>query len=84
MPFNVFFHQYDLKNKTTSNVKIYPNLSPLSLNGVKIYLTDGPFSNDVGIVNSHPSKENIELRKLIKVSSIHKVVRLLKNNLGLL
>ena len=79
-----FFHQNDLKNKATSNVKIYPNLSPWSLNDVKIYLTDGPFSNGVGSVNSHPSKEHIELHKLIKVSSIHKVVRLLKNNLGLL
>ena len=31
-------------------------LSSLSLNKVGIYLRDGPFESDFGIVNLHPSK----------------------------
>ena len=31
-------------------------ISSLSLDDVGIYLRDGPFSTDVGIVNLHPSK----------------------------
>ena len=56
MTFNDFIKKHNLKNKATSNIKIQNILSSLSLNDVGIYLRDGPFSSDIGIVNFHPSK----------------------------
>ena len=56
MTFNDFVKKYNLKNKATSNIKIQQVLSSLSLKDVGIYLRDGPFSSDIGIVNLHPSK----------------------------
>ena len=56
MSFNDFIKKYNLKNKATSNKKIQQVLSSLSLNEAGIYLIDGPFSSDIGIVNLHPSK----------------------------
>ena len=56
MSFNEFIKKFNLKNKATSNIKIKQVLSSLSLNDVGIYLRDGPFSSDIGIVNLHPSK----------------------------
>ena len=56
MTFNDFIKKYKLKNKAISNIKIQQILSSLSLNDVGIYLRDGPFSSDIGIVNLHPSK----------------------------
>ena len=56
MTFNDFNKKYNLRNKPTSNKKIQQVLSSLSLNDVGIYLRDGPFSSDIGIVNLHPSK----------------------------
>ena len=56
MTFNDFIKKFNLKNKATSNIKIQNILSSLSLNDVGIYLRDGPFSSDIGIVNLHPSK----------------------------
>ena len=56
MTFNDFVKKLNLKNKATSNIKIQQILSSLSLNDVGICLRDGPFSNDIGIVNLHPSK----------------------------
>ena len=56
MTFNDLVHKYNLKNKATSNIKIQQVLSSLSLNDVGIYLRDGPFESDIGIVNLHPSK----------------------------
>ena len=56
MTFNDFIKKFNLKNKSTSNIKIQNILSSLSLNDVGIYLRDGPFSCDIGIVNLHPSK----------------------------
>ena len=56
MTFNDFIKKYKLKNKATSNIKIQQDLSSLSLKDVGIYLRDGPFSSDIGIVNLHPSK----------------------------
>ena len=56
MTFNEFIKEYKLKNKATSNIKIQQVLSSLSLDNVGIYLRDGPFSSDIGIVNLHPSK----------------------------
>ena len=56
MTFNDFIKKYELKNKATSNIEKQNILSSLSLNDVGIYLRDGPFKSDIGIVNLHPSK----------------------------
>ena len=56
MLFNDFVKKYKLKNKATSNIKNQQVLSSLSLNDVRIYLRDGPFESDIGIVNLHPSE----------------------------
>ena len=56
MTFNDFIKKHNLKNKATSNIKIQQVLSSLSLNDVGIYLRDGLFKSDIGIVNLHPSK----------------------------
>ena len=53
---NDFIKKHKLRNKATSNIKIQQVLTSLSLNEVGIYLRDGPFSSDIGIVNLHPSK----------------------------
>ena len=54
--FNDFIKKYKLKNKPTSNIKIHQVLSSLSLKDVGIYLRDGPFESDIGIVNLHQSR----------------------------
>ena len=56
MTFNEFVRKLVLKNKATSNIKIQQVLSSLSLSDVGIYLRDGTFESDIGIVNLHPSK----------------------------
>ena len=56
MSFNDFFHEYKLKNRTTSKMKTQQVFSSLGLNGVGIYLSNESFSSDIGIVNLHPSK----------------------------
>ena len=56
MTFNDFIKKHNLKNKATSNIKIQQVLSSLSLNDVGIYLRDGPFESDIGIVNLHQSR----------------------------
>ena len=56
MTFNDFVKKYNLKNIATSNIKIQNIISSLSLNDIGIYLKDGPFKSDIGIVNLHPSK----------------------------
>ena len=56
MKFNDFIKKYKLRNKATSNIKIQHVLSSLSLSAVGIYLRDGPFKPEIGIVNLHPSK----------------------------
>ena len=56
MTFNDFIKKHNLKNKATSNIKIQQVVSFLSLNEVGIYLRDGPFESDSGIVNLHPPK----------------------------
>ena len=53
--FNDNNKKYELKNKATSKIKIQNILSSLSLTDVGIYLRDGPFKSDIGIVNLHPS-----------------------------
>ena len=54
--FNDFLHKYKLRDKATSNIKIYQVFSSIGLDNVGLYLGDGPFSIDIGIVKLHPSK----------------------------
>ena len=54
--FNDFIKKYKLKNKATSNIKVQKVLDSMRLNNVGIYLRDGSFSSDIGIVNLHPSR----------------------------
>ena len=54
--FNDFVKKYNLKNKATSNMKIQKVLNSIGLNNVNIYLRDGPFSSNIGIVNLHPTR----------------------------
>ena len=54
MSFNDFIHKFNLKIKATSNITIKQVLSSLSLSDVGIYLRDGPFKTNKGIVNIHP------------------------------
>ena len=56
MTFMDFIKKYNLRNKATSNIKIQQVLTSLSLKNVGIYLRDGPFESDAGIVNLHPLK----------------------------
>ena len=56
MTFNDFIKNYKLKNKATSNIKIQQVLNSVGLKNVGIYLRDGPFESDIGIINLHPSK----------------------------
>ena len=56
MTFNDFIKKYKLKNKATSNLKIQQVLDFIGLKNVGIYLRDGPFESNIGIVNLHPSK----------------------------
>ena len=56
LTFNDFVLKHNLKNKATSNIKIYEVLKNIGLDTkVEIYLRDGSFSTDIGIVNLHPS-----------------------------
>ena len=56
MTFSEFIKKYKLKDKATSNIKIYQVLDSIGLNNVGIYLRDGPIESDIGIVNLHPSR----------------------------
>ena len=56
MTFIDFIQEYKLRNKATSNIKNQQILSSLILDDVGIYLRDGPFSSDIGILNLYPSK----------------------------
>ena len=54
--FNEFIKKHNLRNKATSNIKIQQVLNSIGLNNIGIYLRDGPFSSDIGIVNLHLPK----------------------------
>ena len=55
--FNEFIKKYNLKNKATSNIKIYEVLKKIGLDSkTGIYLRDGDFLTNDGIVNLHPSR----------------------------
>ena len=56
MTFNDFVQKNNLKNKATSKIKIQKVLTSIGLDNVRIYLRDGPFQTNIGIVNLHPSK----------------------------
>ena len=56
MSFDEFIKKHNLKNKATSNIKIQKVLDSIGLNNVNIYLRDGPFSSDIGIVTLHPTR----------------------------
>ena len=57
LTFNDFVLKHNIKNKATSNLKIYEVLKNIGLDTkVEIHLRDGSFSTDIGIVNLHPSK----------------------------
>ncbi len=56
MTFNDFIKKYKLRNEATSNIKIQQVLNSIGLNNVGIYLRDGPFKSDIGVVNLHPLK----------------------------
>ena len=56
MTLNDFVRKHILKNKATSNIKKNVVMTSIGLNNVGIYLRDGPFQTDIGIVNLHPSK----------------------------
>ena len=45
-----------MKNKATSNKKVYQVLSSSGLDIVGICLRDEPFKSDIGIVTLHPSR----------------------------
>ena len=79
MSFNDFVHEHNLKNKATSNIKVYQVFSSLSLNDERTYLGDGPFDSDIGIVTLHLSKEVIGFFTLTKIILLHVVDRLLKS-----
>ena len=51
-----FVKKNNLKNKATSNKKLQQVLGSIGLNNVGIYLRDGLFSTDIGVVNLPPSK----------------------------
>ena len=56
MTFSDFVHKHNLKNKATSNIKIYEVLKKLGLDSkVGTYLIDADFLTNCGIVNLHPS-----------------------------
>ena len=42
--------------KAASNIKFQQVFSSIGLDNIDIYLRDGPFSSDVGIVSLNPSK----------------------------
>ena len=54
--FDDFIKKHNLRNKATSNIKKQQVLNSFGLNNVNIYLRDGPFSSDIGIVNLHPTR----------------------------
>ena len=51
--FNKFVPKYNMKNKATSDIKIYQVLTSIGLDNVDINLGDGSFSSYKGIFNLH-------------------------------
>ena len=84
LTFNDFILKHNLKNKATSNIKIQQILSCLGLSDIGIYLRDGPFSTDFGIVNLHPSKGTHWVCYINEIILIHMDVVVQRNYLNLI
>ena len=56
MSISDFAHKSKIKKRATLNITVYRVPSSIELGTVDLYLRDGPFSSDVGIVNLHPAK----------------------------
>ena len=57
MSFNDFVQKYKLKDKGTSNIKLYEVLKIIGLDSkMGIYSRDGTFLSDIGFINLHLSK----------------------------
>ena len=56
MSFNDSIHKHKLKNQATSILKIQQDLSSFGWSDIGIYLRDGNFSSNIGIVSLHQSK----------------------------
>ena len=56
MSFNDIVHEYCLKSKATSIIKIHRVFSFVGLDNSDNHQRDGPFSSDVGFVNLHQSE----------------------------
>ena len=62
MSFNDFIKKYNLKNRATSNIKLYEVLKKIGLDSkVGIFLRDGDFSTIYGVVNLHPSRGTLRV-----------------------
>ena len=57
MSFNDFINKCKLKIKATTNKKTYQAFASIGIDNSDIYLKDGPFSCNIGIVNLHESEE---------------------------
>ena len=85
MLFNDFVQKCKLKQKATSNIKRQQVFSSLSLKDVGIYLRDGLFNFDLGIVNLHAFRGTHWILFIHECFFlIHMVVLLLKSYLNLL
>ena len=83
--FNDFVYKHNIKNKATSNVKIYEVLKKIGLDSkVGFYLRDEVFSSDIGIVNLHPLKRTHWVCYLNEFFLIVMVVHLQRNCLNFL
>ena len=81
--FNDFVLKHSLRIRATSNIKIQQVLDSIGLDNVGIYIRDGPFSSDIGIVILHWSKETHWVCYKTKIILINMYVLHLKNYLNL-
>ena len=84
MSFNDFVQKRNLKKKATSNVKIQQVLGSVGLHNVGIYLRDGPFEFDIGIVILHPYKGTLGVLYINESYFDSMLVLLLENYLNIL
>ena len=84
MSFSDFVQKFKLKNKAISNIKKQQVLGSIGLDNVGIYLRDGPFSGDIGIVNLHPYRTSHWFYTETNIILIVTIVYVQKNYLYLL
>ena len=77
-----FLHKHKLK-KATSNIKKQKVFSSIGLTNIGMYLRDGPFSNDVGIVEMQSTKWNALGCIIKRIFFIQVIVQRQTNNLKL-